>query len=77
MQPGQGNLAPSRVFSTFFLLGPLLAAVLQLLLLNVLLLAIFEQNSHLAPPIADCSSCRLKQGDYGICDESALGSLRL
>jgi hypothetical protein len=38
------------VFSTFFLLGPLLAAVLQLLLLNVLLLAIFQQNSHLAPP---------------------------
>jgi|SRR5579871_4027381 len=41
MPAGQRRLAPSRVFLTFFLLGPVFAAAMQLLLLNVLLLVIF------------------------------------
>jgi hypothetical protein len=40
-----------RVFSTFFLLGPAIAAAIQLLLLNLLLLAIFLKNS--SSPVPD------------------------
>jgi hypothetical protein len=49
MQVGQRSLAPSRVFLTFFLLGPAFAAAIQLLLLNVLLLVVFLLSP--GPPV--------------------------
>jgi hypothetical protein len=48
----RGSLAPSRIFLTFFLLGPAFAAALQLLLLNVMLLVLFllDIQRHPVPP---------------------------
>jgi hypothetical protein len=49
MQLGKRSLAPSRIFLTFFLLGPVFAAAMQLLLLNVLLMVVFLLSR--GPPV--------------------------
>jgi len=50
MRIGQTSLAPSGVFLTFFLLGPVFAAALQFLLLNILLWVISHQSQVVVTP---------------------------